>query len=147
MNLREQKAIQSFKSGLNCAQSVINSFADDLPVNIDQALGMSVGFGAGMGRLQETCGAVTGAFMVLGMYNSGRYSDNKEKKEASYAMIQQYNKRFTAVHGTTNCKSLLNCDLRTTEGQRQFHHNNLHEEVCEKCIATSVKIIEDLIEI
>ena len=147
MDLREQKAIESFKSGLNCAQSVVAAFADDLHFKIDQALEMSAGFGAGMGRLQETCGAVTGAFMVLGMYNSRKYSDNKEIKEASYAMIQQYNKRFTAVHATTNCRSLLNCDLRTPEGQRQFQNNNLHEEVCEKCISTSVKIIEDLLEI
>ena len=147
MNLREQKGVESFKSGLNCAQSVISSFADDLPLNMDQALGMSVGFGAGMGRLQETCGAVTGAFMVLGLYNSEKYPDNKEKKEASYTMIQEFNKRFIALHGTTNCGSLTNCDLKTEEGQIYFRDNNLHEEVCEKCISTSVKVIEDLLKI
>jgi len=147
MNLREQKAIQSFKSGLNCAQSVITAFADDLQFKIDQALGMSVGFGAGMGRLQETCGAVTGAFMVLGMHNSGMYPDNKEIKEASYTMIQDFSRKFTTVYGTTNCGSLINCDLKTGEGQLYFRNHNLHEEVCEKCISTSVKIIEDLLKI
>jgi len=66
----EQKAflaINSFRSGYNCAQSVLYAFKDDFDFDENLALDISVGFGGGMERLQEKCGAVTGAFMVMGL--------------------------------------------------------------------------------
>lgn len=54
------KAIESFRSGLNCAQAVVTAYADELNFDNNLALSVSCGFGGGMGRLQETCGAVTG---------------------------------------------------------------------------------------
>jgi len=143
---KEEKAIDSFKSGLNCAQSVLTSYSDELNFDYHLALSIACGFGAGMGRLQETCGAVTGSFMVFGIYNCKKHSDNKERKEKTYSMIQRFADKFKAIHGATDCKSLLNCDLRTKEGRRYAHDNNLYEKVCEKCILDSIKIIEGLIE-
>lgn len=146
MKSTKEKAINSFKSGLNCAQSVVTAFSDELKFDDKLALSISCGFGGGMGRLQETCGAVTGAFMVLGINNCQKYSDNKERKDITYAQVQDYNKQFIAIHGTINCKSLLNCNLRTPEGQQYFHEKNLHEVICEKCIADSVEIVEKMIQ-
>ena len=74
MNTTKDKAIQSFQSGMNCAQAVVTAYADRLKFDPDLAAGLSCGFGGGMGRLQQTCGALTGAFMVLGIHNSRLYS-------------------------------------------------------------------------
>ena len=145
MNTKIETAIQSFKSDLNCAQSVLLAYAEDFNIDPEMALSVSCGFGGGMGRLQETCGAVTGAFMVLGIHNSKKYQSNKEKKEMTYAMIQEFNDRFISLHGTLSCRLLLNCDLRTEEGKRFVKENRLHETVCEKCIFDSVMIIEELL--
>ena len=98
-----------------------------------------------MGRLQETCGAVTGSFMVLGMYNCQKYMDNILRKDNTYSMIQSFSDRFVSLHGTINCKKLLNCDLKTLEGRKFAKVNNLFENICEKCIIDSIKILEDLI--
>ncbi len=141
-----EKAIGSFKSGLNCAQSVVSAYADDLEFDLPQALRISCGFGGGMGRLQETCGAVTGSFMVLGIYNCKKYQQNQERKNKTYAMIQEFNKRFKEIHGATDCRTLLNCDLRTEEGQQYLREHNLHEAVCESCIRDSIQIIQELTE-
>jgi len=142
--MKEEKAITAFKSGLNCAQSVFTIFSDDLNFDNDLAMKISCGFGGGMGRLQETCGAVTGAFMVLGIYNSDKYSASKERTEATYSMIQKFNERFISIYGTTSCSTLLNCDLKTEEGQMYRRKHNLRETVCEKCITDSIKILEDM---
>jgi len=99
-----------------------------------------------MGRLQETCGAVTGAFMVLGIYASRKYSDKVERKDHTYALIQDFNKRFSAIHNTTNCRLILGIDLKTPEGRQQMTGQNLSETVCEKCVSDSVKILEELIK-
>ncbi len=142
---KEDKAIDSFKSGLNCTQSVLTAYSDDLNFDNHLALRMACGFGAGMGRLQETCGAVTGSFMVLGIYNCKKHSANNDRKEKTYEMIQRFTDKFKAIHGTTDCKSLLNCDLRTEEGHQYAHDRQLFEIICEKCILDSIRIIEELI--
>lgn len=146
MNNKEEKAIQSFKSGLNCAQAVLAAFAEDLKFDPELVSDISSGFGGGMGRLQKTCGAVTGSFMVLGIYNSKKFPDNRERKENTYTMIQSFGENFTSVHGTMDCGALLNCDLRTEEGQKYFNENNLSEKVCEKCVSDAVSIVEALTE-
>jgi len=142
---KEEKVIDSFKSGLNCAQSVLTAYSDEFRFDDKLALRISCGFGAGMGRLQETCGAVTGSFMVLGIYNCNKHADNKDRNEKTYAMIQKFSDEFTAIHGTTECKSLINCDLKTEEGRQYAHDRQLYEIVCEKCILDSIRIIEELI--
>jgi len=145
MKSRTDKAIYFFRSGLNCAQSVVAVFAEDLNIDINLARDISCGFGGGMGRLQETCGAVTGAYMVLGVYNSRKYAGNIEKKEATYTMVQQFTDKFRLIHGTTNCRILLGYDMLTKEGQLNIKNKNLHGVVCEKCIADAVEILEELI--
>jgi len=146
MKSREDKAIRSFKSGLNCAQTVLTAYSDELSFDNSLALNISCGFGGGMGRLQETCGAVTGSFMVLGIYNGKKYSNNADKKEVTYSMIQNFSEKFKSIHGAIDCKSLIKCDLKTEQGQLFAEENNLFENLCEKCISDSIRIIEELIE-
>lgn len=147
MESNEDKALKAFKAGFNCAQSVVVAFADDLNYDKSTALHTAVGFGGGMGRLQGTCGAVTGSFMVLGLYNSTQYSENLELKNAAYPMVRQFDAKFKSVFHTTNCKELLDCDLSTEEGHAFAVENRLFEKVCEKCITRAVRIVEELIEV
>jgi len=146
MTDHSQKALSIFRSGMNCSQAVLTAFAEDFKFDDNFASEISSGFGGGMGRLQETCGAVTGAFMVLGIYASRKYSDKVERKDHTYALIQDFNKRFSAIHNTTNCRLILGIDLKTPEGRQQMTGQNLSETVCEKCVSDSVKILEELIK-
>ena len=141
----EENAISSFRAGLNCSQAVVAAFAEKLGFDKELVLRVSAGFGGGMGRLQETCGAVTGAFMVLGMSNSKKYGDNLDLKNATYQMIRQFDTKFKSIHSTTNCKALLQCDLSSEEGHTYAVEHKLFEQVCEKCIADAVNIVEELI--
>jgi C_GCAxxG_C_C family probable redox protein len=144
-NMRK-RAIESFRAGLNCTQAVVTSYSGELNFDKDLGLQIACGFGGGMGRLQETCGAVTGSFMVLGIYTCAKFAENSRRKEETYSMIQKFDEKFKQLHGTTNCHSLLNCDLRTEEGHRYAKENNLFETICEKCITDSMEIIDGLIE-
>lgn len=141
----EERAISTFRGGLNCAQAVFSSFAEKLGYDKELALSVSAGFGGGMGRLQGTCGVVTGAFMVIGMYNSQKYAENLDRKEHSYSMIQEFNSRFMTEHETTCCKDLINCDLSTAEGRTIAKEKELHETICEVCMATSIRLLNELL--
>ena len=145
MEHKSENAINYFKSGYNCAQSVVAAFKDDLGFDENLALEISVGFGGGMGRLQEKCGAVTGAFMVMGLYSSKLHQDNISRKNHSYALIQQFDQKFREIHHTTQCNELLKCDLRSEEGHTFAVENKLFEKVCEKCITDAIRIVEELV--
>jgi C_GCAxxG_C_C family probable redox protein len=143
---KEEKAIRSFRNGLNCAQAVVSAYTEELKFDPALALSLSCGFGGGMGRLQQTCGAVTGAFMVLGIYNCRKHTDNKERKDKTYGMIQEFSSRFQALHGAIDCRTLLGCDLRTEEGQQYLKEHALHDTICEYCICDALKISDELMQ-
>ena len=139
------KAINSFYEDYNCAQSVLIAFSEKLNFDKNLASSISCGFGGGMGRLQKTCGAVTGALMVLGIYNSTKFTDLSECKEKTYSMVQDFHKQFLEKHHSSDCSSLLNCDLKTDEGHQYFEKNDLKKNVCELCIKNSIEIVNEMI--
>ena len=141
----QTSAINNFNSGLNCAQSVLSVFSDTLGIDNYTAQNISSGFGAGMGRLQKTCGSVTGAFMVLSFYSSQKNSDIQQAKEEVILKIKEFNERFLEMQDSTDCLTLLNCDLNTEAGQEEFQYKNLRESVCESCIRNSVQVLSELI--
>ncbi|WP_303920426.1 C-GCAxxG-C-C family protein [Draconibacterium sediminis] len=143
-NELSNKAAGLFWQDFNCAQSVLIAYSDVLQIDREAAINLSCGFGGGMGRLQETCGAVSVAYMIFGLVNANS-KDNPEKVEKTYGMVQSFHNRFTQLKGTTVCKALINCDLNTEEGQNYFKTNNLKKEICEGCIRDSVKLINEII--
>jgi C_GCAxxG_C_C family probable redox protein len=141
----EEIAISTFRAGLNCAQAVFAAYSEKLGYDKEMALSTSAGFGGGMGRLQETCGVVTGAFMVIGVYNSQLYPDNLVRKEKSYEMIREFNARFVEEHKSNRCMDLVNCDLSIAEGRALAKEKRIHETICEGCLATSIRILNGMI--
>ena len=65
MKDRVEKAVELFKSGYNCSQSVVA--ADMYGFTQEQALRMSASFGGGIGRMRQTCGAACGMFLLAGL--------------------------------------------------------------------------------
>lgn len=98
-----------FMQGYNCSQSVIAAWADEIGLDRQTALLVSSGFGGGMGRLREVCGAVSGAFMVLSYkFGSTDVSDGKAKA-ALYETIQAFASRFKQENGFDSivCRDML----------------------------------------
>ena len=97
---REEKAERLFLSGLNCAQSVFGAFADDFGMDEETAARVSCGLGGGVGRMRETCGAVTGAALALGMKHG-------PDKLAVYPHVQKMAEAFKVECGSLVCRELL----------------------------------------
>ncbi|HPR64116.1 MAG TPA: C-GCAxxG-C-C family protein [Thermoanaerobaculia bacterium] len=142
---REEQAVMRFNEGFSCAQAVFSVFTD--PEEIDPAVVMKIAsaFGGGMGRMGETCGAVTGALMALGIQGGPSIQEDIEAKEITYSRVQSLAERFRALHGTLECKNLLGCSLLTPEGREEADRRNLHETLCTKLVRDAVRIVEELL--
>ncbi len=145
MSELSDKAVEYFRSGYNCSQSVLMAFSGEMNIDVETAKNISSGFGAGMGRMQKTCGAVTGAYMVIGLYSGNSNKENKKLKEESYSLVKTFSKKFKARNGYTNCMKILNCDISTPDGRKRADEQKLFETICEKCVSDSVEIIEKIL--
>ena len=140
MKTHQEKALDYFRKGYNCAQSVLLPFAGNnkLPTQI------SAGFGGGMGRMQKTCGALTGAFMALGLKYGAPGCPDEESKQRLYTMIRDLNSDFIKINGSDQCSDLLKEDLNSEKGKQHIIIKNLHTVVCEKCIVSAVELVEKI---
>lgn len=139
MNKKSELALQKFQS-FSCSQSVFSSFAEELGLDEDTALKLSSGFGGGMGTA-ETCGAVTGAYMVIGM-KYGHTTADLLAKNNTKELILKFNQHFKKKHGSLICKELLGCDISTDDGRVKAKEKDAFNQFCPKFVATACEILE-----
>ena len=105
---RAQRAVELFKNGYNCSQSVFAACADLYGINDEQlALRLSASFGGGMGRMRLVCGAASGMFMLAGLHNGSATPHDNDGKMANYAFVQQLAGEFKGKYGSLICAELL----------------------------------------
>lgn len=104
---KHELAMQNFKNGYNCAQSVLLAFSDELCLDPETLKMISSPFGGGMGRMREVCGAVSGMLMVTGLkcgYSDPQATDEKAKL---YSLVQKLAGEFKEKNGSIICRELL----------------------------------------
>lgn len=144
---KSEVAVDKFLDGYNCAQAVLYSFCDYLNFDKDTALKLSCGFGAGMSRKEEVCGAVSGGIMVIGMIYGRGENQDPSLTEQTYQTTRELMDKFIERQGTFICRRLLgDCELTTQEGQKEFKEKDLLNKVCKECVRNVVEIIEDIID-
>ncbi|MDR1821066.1 MAG: C-GCAxxG-C-C family protein [Oscillospiraceae bacterium] len=141
MNKSEQ-AIKFFNDGYNCAQAVLAAYCEEFGLSAELALKIASGFGAGMGRQCETCGAVTGADMVLGLKCGYVSPGDTEGKEQMYPLIKEFARRFKARNHSTLCEELLGTHLLT--GDRELAARQV-KTVCPKMVKDAAEILKDML--
>ena len=140
---RIETAISRFAEGYNCCQAVLSAYAGQFGVEGETAMKLASGFGGGMGRMAGTCGAVTGAFMVLGL-ERGQASPEREAKEAIYRRIREYADRFRTRHGSLLCRELLECDISEPGGLQRARELELFSKVCPQFVRDACEMLEEM---
>jgi C_GCAxxG_C_C family probable redox protein len=142
---RIENAVACFDAGFSCSQAVLSSFAGDFGLDGKLALKVAAGFGGGMGRMAETCGAVTGAYMVIGLKYGVTSVRDKAAKERAYEVVRDFNARFRARNPSLVCKELLRCDISTAEGLEVAKQKGVFTTVCPKLVRDAAEILEELL--
>ena len=120
------------------------SFGEGLGLGDRSALKIACGFGAGMGQLGKTCGAVTGALMVIGLKYGKASPEDEAAKQKTYALVREFVKKFEALNGTTVCRELIGYDLTTEEGLKAARASGAFQTACQKYIRDAVKLLEEM---
>ena len=130
----------------NCAQSVLSVFCKELGLDRNKALKVAMGFGGGMGCTGNTCGAVTGAYMVLGLAQKILPGNPRESIDRTYELVRGFNQKFKALHGSVTCKELIGYDLGTQEGLAEARDKKVFASICSNLVRDSVMILETMLQ-
>jgi len=142
---RSEHAVEQFGRGLNCSQSVLGEYAGDLGLDATTACKVACGFGGGLGRTGGTCGAVSGATMVIGLAVCDPDPQGLAAKLRTYELVRSFLQEFQARHGSTSCRELLGCDISTPEGYAAAKEAALFDTRCSRYVEDAVEILEDLL--
>lgn len=139
---------QLFLEGYNCAQAVFGAFANEMGLPLADAARLASGLGAGMGRLRDTCGAVSGMVLAASMLRG--YQDPKavkEKKE-TYQMIQELVNRFKEENGAYVCRELLGAKNADTDpGSPSDRTAGYYKKrPCKELVEQAAQILEDYLQ-
>jgi len=143
---RRGKAESLFEAGYNCAQSTVLAFEDLLPIPGAEISKIACSFGGGMGRLRETCGAVSAMFMAAGLLYGYDTPETGEKKADHYRMIQELGLEFERRNGSLVCRELLDLDVKHDSPVPSERTPNFYtHRKCGSFIGTAAEILEDYI--
>lgn len=130
---KKELAITYQKKGYNCCQAVACAFREELNISEEILFKACEGFGLGMGCMNATCGAISGAVMVAGFVNSSGVLKNPPTKATTCALSKEIHQKFLAKNGATLCK-----DLKGIETGKVLRS-------CPDCIMDAVELVEEIL--
>jgi len=140
-----EQAVSCFKEGFSCTQAMLSTYGLDFGLDLETALKVAGAFGGGMGRMGEICGAVTGAFMVIGLKYGNIRAEDSQAKEKTYSLVKKFVERFKSRNGSIVCRELLGCDISTPEGMELAKEKNIFTTLCPKLVSDAAEIIEQIL--
>jgi len=138
------KAAAIFGQGFSCSQAVLAAYCEQFGLDEELALKIGSGFGGGM-HLDQACGAVTGAFMAIGLKYGRTRADDLEAKMKTAKTVVEFAKKFKARHGTIGCTELLGYNISTMEGFEEAKKKDLFKQLCPKYVITAAEILDEML--
>ncbi len=133
MESRIDQATARHNSGYNCAQAVACAYCDLVNVDERTMFRITEGMGLGMGAMNCTCGALSGAVAVAGALNSDGALDAPKTKAQTYKLSRRLTDRFNELAGATRCRDLKGID---TGGMLMS---------CPDCVRAGAKVVEEIL--
>lgn len=138
---KADRAVELMAKGYACSQAVLTAFAPDYGLDREQAVRLATGFAGGMAA-GETCGAVTGAILVLGLHYAKPNCITREGRGETKRAVLEFTAAFKAQHGKLDCRELLGCDISTPEGMEKAKTECLFSKVCPAFVRDAALILE-----
>ena len=141
----QYQAAELFLSGCNCAQAVLVAFCDVTGLEPEFAKKLSCGFGGGLGRLREVCGAVSGMILVADLlYGYTEPGEQDIYKKEYYHLVQELAQRFRQETGSIICREILKnppSDPNPSPRTAEYYATR----PCTRMVMTAARILDDYI--
>ncbi len=141
---KQETAVADFMNGYRCSQAVLAAFAPDYNMDPDLARTISIGLAGGSGVGGE-CGAVSGAYLVIGLKYGFAHPGDPERFQKVMGKVKTFVQAFQALHGKINCPELIGLDLFSAEGYKQFVEKNIKADFCKGYVANTINILERIL--
>ena len=141
----EEEILGLFGRCIHCSQIVAGAYAQRLGYDYDEVVRLAAPFGGGM-FCGETCGAVAGAMLVLGMKYGYSQPDDRETDLLCREKAREFHAAFTVRHGSTVCKTLLGYDTSGPEGLRLAREEGRIAEACPRFVLDAMEILDTMME-
>jgi C_GCAxxG_C_C family probable redox protein len=145
--IKAEKAKKQFEKGFSCAPAVFSTYSKQLGLDKELALKIACGFGGGIGRTGRTCGAVTGAVMAIGLKHGQADLADEESRQRTHKLVKEFIDKFTALHGSIECKELLGHDLSSARGLKAARESGVFENKCPGFVYDAACILEDVLRL
>ena len=140
-----ERAALCFEEGFSCAQAVFSSCGPQFGLDREMALRVAGAFGGGLAHMGRTCGAVTGALMVIGLEHGKTKVGDDEARETCYGLAREFVKQFEARNGSTICQELVGYNVGIPEEKEMAREQGIFDTLCPKLVRDAVEIVEQII--
>ena len=140
-----EKAKLIYERGYNCCQSVLSTYGPEYKLDTDNCLRLASGFAAGMAYQGKTCGAVIGAYLVIGLLKGSSIPNDEYSKETVYRTISDFNSEFTKINQSLECRELLKKDVSQADDLDFIIRHKLFEINCPKYVEDAGRILDKLL--
>jgi C_GCAxxG_C_C family probable redox protein len=139
-----EAAVELFRKGCACSQAILATYGPGYGLKDADAMRVSAGFAAGM-RMAETCGVVTGAFMVLGLAHCAGSCRTINQRRPVYSAVAAFREQFRRQHGSLVCRDLLGCDITTPKGAKFAEEKRLSQTKCVELVRSAAALLEKML--
>lgn len=144
-NMTEDMVREGFGCGIDCSMAVAGHCANMIGIDETSAIKAMSAFGGGMWR-GETCGAVVGSLMSLGLKYGNYKPGEMDAKNTLLAKKDEFEARFIEKFGTLKCKELLGYDLSISEEMNKAMEEGLFTSFCPKLVVCACEIMDGLLK-
>jgi C_GCAxxG_C_C family probable redox protein len=139
---KSKVAKEYFLGGFNCCQSVLVAFAEDYGLTKELGLKLGSSFGGGVGDRGKLCGAVMGAFMVLGLKHGRVDVNDMQSKYDNYTAMNEFETLFRDKFKEIECSCLIGCDMSNINEKQQAKSQGILGEKCPVFVEMAAEILD-----
>ena len=141
---KPESARQQFLKSMNCSQAILETYGPSMGLPVAQARSVAAAFAGGMGMGSE-CGAITGAYMVIGMKHGKTAESDSRADNETFKRVAEFNKQFKAHHKYLTCSELLETDMAIPEGVKSAANKGYFTSKCPGYVQTAAEILDKIL--
>jgi C_GCAxxG_C_C family probable redox protein len=131
------------KPGFQLLSKSIQRLLQDYGMDSTLGLQLSAALGGGL-RIGETCGALLGALMVVGLKYGVTDPLNMEGKARCDEEERKVSTGFLELNGSILCRNLLGIDTSIGDNRNKAKEMGLFNSICPGVIERTIELLEEL---